>query len=361
MRKHTILLLLITALFWSCDGDEENQEDPIALNPDVTLMDIRDFSILPAYENAQNAISSAKSLTELFVSEPIQEKLNPLRDAVKEAWLAWQQVSAFEFGPAADFSLRANVNTFPVDSFNIMQRIANQDLTLIANDTKGFAAIDLLINGIGQTDGEILALYSESSPQNCGAYLANVLQDILDRISEVRTEWEDNYGASFVTNTGFATGSSNSLFINAYIQDWEQIKRERIALPLGLLTFQTPLPKRVECYYGGYSQELALAHAESHYDIYKSADHLGIQELVEEITNFTGENGETLDEAIVAQFELAVQKLSIVPDPLSETIISDFDIVNDAYLALQDMIVLLKTDMTSGLGISINFADNDGD
>ena len=53
--------------------------------------------------------------------------------------------------------------------------------------------------------------------------------------------------------------------------------------------------------------------------------------------------------------------LTILPYPLSETILDDFDTVNEAYLALQDMVVLLKTDMTSGLNIIINYSDVDGD
>ena len=92
-----------------------------------------------------------------------------------------------------------------------------------------------------------------------------------------------------------------------------------------------------------------------------SDSYSGIQELVQDVTEFIGEDGQTLDEAIVAQFELAILKLSEVPDPLSETILDDFDTVNEAYLALQDMVVLLKTDMTSGLNILINYSDVDGD
>lgn len=360
MTKHITILLLITALFWSCNGDEENPECQ-ASDPDVMLMDIRDFTILPAYQNAYNKIVEARDISQDFILTPSQDQLDPFRNAIKNAWLAWQEASGFEFGPASDVALRSNVNTFPVDSFGVLLRIENQDITLIANDLKGFPALDLLINGIGSTDEEILAIYTGDSAADYTAYLTAVLIDIEDRILSVKATWEDSYGETFPTNTGFSTGSSFSMYINAYIQDWEQIKRERIALPLGLLTFQTPLPNQVECIYGGYSQELALAHAVSHYNIYKSADHLGIQELVEGVTNFTGNNGETLDETMVAQFELGIANLSVVPDPLSETVLLDFDIVNEAYLALQDMVVLMKIDMTSGLGISINFADNDGD
>ncbi len=361
MTKHLIKLLFITALLWSCDDKEDDSDNGPSATPDADLVDIRDFTIKPAYLNAISAAGSLQNSIVDFNITPSTENLHVVQEELKTAWLAWQLASPFEFGPADDISLRANVNTFPVDSFSVLQRIENQQFTLIANDTKGFPALDLLYNGIANSDEEIVAIYSSGSGNDFKVYANAVIVDILEKMGEVKSSWDGTYGETFSTNTGFATGSSYSLFINAYIQDWEQIKRDRIALPLGLLTFQTPLPDRVECYYGGYSQELALAHVQSHFDIYKSEGHEGIQELVQGVTDFTGDNGETLDEAIVTQFELGIQELSEVPDPLSETILADFDTVNEAYLALQDMVVLLKTDLTSGLGISINFADNDGD
>jgi len=361
MTKHLIKLLLITALLWSCDDKDDNPDNGPSTTPDADLVDIRDFTIKPAYLNALAEVTALQNTMTDFSSDISAENLDAVQAQLKTTWLAWQEASPYEFGPADDAALRTNVNTFPVDSFSVWQRIENQDFTLIANDTKGFPALDLLFNGIGNSDEEILAQYTGASGNDIRLYVNAVVIDIAEKIGAVKSAWDGAYGDSFTTNTGFATGSSYSLFINAYIQDWEQIKRERIALPLGLLTFQTPLPDRVECYYGGYSQELAMAHVQSHYNIYKSDGFHGIQELVEGVTNFTGENGETLDEAIVAQFDLGIQELSEVPDPLSETILSDFDTVNEAYLALQDMVVLMKTDMTSGLGISINFADNDGD
>ncbi|MFK7756283.1 MAG: imelysin family protein [Flavobacteriales bacterium] len=361
MTKHFLKLLFITALLWSCDDKDDEPDNGPSATPDADLVDIRDFTIKPAYLNALSSAGALQNSMLDFNINPTSENLDAVQSGLKTAWLAWQSASPFEFGPADDVSLRANVNTFPVDSFSVLQRIENQDFIIIANDTKGFPALDLLFNGIGNSDAEILGLYTGDDASDFIAYSQAVINDISEKLGAVKSSWDGSYGESFTTNTGFATGSSYSLFINAYVQDWEQIKRERIALPLGLLTFQTPLPERVECYYGSYSQELAMAHVQSHYSIYLSDGYMGIQELVEDITTFTGENGETLNEAIMAQFELSIQELSEVPDPLSETVLSDFDTVNEAYLALQDMVVLMKTDMTSGLGISINFADNDGD
>ncbi len=357
--KH--IFFIVAILCFSCDKDD-SPEECTSRTPDATLVDIRSSVIIPNYTSAETEVYNLSGVIDLFISNPTVEQLSNVRVALKNAWVAWQAASPFEFGPANDTSLRANVNTFPADSNFIEQSIANGELEPLATNSKGFPALDVLLNNSNISNDQLIELFiSDANADNRKLYVDGVVDDIAARITNVRQNWEDNYGDDFVVNTGFATGSSMSLFINAYIQDWEQVKRDRIALPLGLLTFEMALPERVECYYGGYSQELALAHVRSHYDIYLSQDHLGIQELVQGVTNFTGENGETLDETIIEQFELVIEKLTEVPDPLSETVTVDFDVVNEAYLALQDMVVLLKTDLTSGLGISINFADNDGD
>jgi hypothetical protein len=358
------LFLIAVACFSSCRNEDENSDPAPDLcnnSADSRLTDIRDITILPAYEEVLTQLAELNTAFSAFSANTSEANLENVQSSLKIAWMSWQKASPFNFGPALDNELKSNVNTFPVDSFTVLQRLMNEDYTLIANPTKGFPAVDLLVNGIAGNNTDITALYSGADGSKFKTYLESVINDISDRIMTVKSEWEGQYGECFPKNTGFATGSSFSLFINDYIKDWEEIKRGRIALPLGLLTFLTPLPDRVECYYGEYSQELALEHTQSHYNIYLSDSYSGIQELVQDVTEFIGEDGQTLDEAIVAQFELAILKLSEVPDPLSETILDDFDTVNEAYLALQDMVVLLKTDMTSGLNILINYSDVDGD
>ncbi len=355
----SIAFSVIAALLWRCNGDDAMPCGEQNSTPDPELEELRDQEIIPSYEAMILTFTAFTEATEQFTNEPTQANLETARAELKSAWIEWQNTSSFEFGPAEDQALRANVNTFPADSFTVIQKIQNSDLNLIANDTKGFPAADLLLNGIANSDEALLDLYT-SNP-SFSAYLSNVISDISTRIQDVHETWVNSYGELFVTNTGFATGSSYSLYINAYIQDWEEVKRNRLALPLGLLTFEIPIVNAVECYYGGYSKELTLEHVLAHERKYLSENYSGIQELVQDITEFTGENGETLDEAILERFTDGITKLELVNDPLSEDILANPQTVTEAYDALQGMVVLFKTELTSGLGISVNFSDNDGD
>ena len=56
-----------------------------------------------------------------------------------------------------------------------------------------------------------------------------------------------------------------------------------------------------------------------------------------------------------------VSTLQGLSDPLSADIESNLDEVITAFTEMQQLVVLLKADMTSFLGITITFQDNDGD
>ena len=53
--------------------------------------------------------------------------------------------------------------------------------------------------------------------------------------------------------------------------------------------------------------------------------------------------------------------LELIPDPMSETLTTNKQVVDDAYLQLQMMVPMIKSELTSALGVQINYQDNDGD
>ena len=61
------------------------------------------------------------------------------------------------------------------------------------------------------------------------------------------------------------------------------------------------------------------------------------------------------------EFDEAIAALKALTDPLSEQIEGNNDPVLTAFTELQDVIVLLKADVTSVLGVTITYQDNDGD
>jgi uncharacterized protein len=69
----------------------------------------------------------------------------------------------------------------------------------------------------------------------------------------------------------------------------------------------------------------------------------------------------SLHDAIMARFEVAKTKLTAIQIPIESAVIDNSNAVQEAYAALVQLLVLLKTDMPSQLGIVINYQDGDGD
>ena len=68
-----------------------------------------------------------------------------------------------------------------------------------------------------------------------------------------------------------------------------------------------------------------------------------------------------LSTAINNQFIEIDNKISLLNDPLSDELLINRTAVQNLYDELQQLVILLKVDLTSALGIQITYADNDGD
>jgi len=146
------------------------------------------------------------------------------------------------------------------------------------------------------------------------------------------------------------------------------LKNYKIALPVGIVPSAgtqagDPLPQKVEAFYSGISSELVLIELTTLQDIYlgRSAqgDGAGFDDYLTKIN--AQYNGGLLNDAINSQFASALSKLQSVPDPLSQTIQTNPSAVTASYAELQKLLVLMKTDVPSSLGVLITFEDNDGD
>lgn len=128
------LFLIAVACFSSCRNEDENSDPAPDLcnnSADSRLTDIRDITILPAYEEVLTQLAELNTAFSAFSANTSEANLENVQSSLKIAWMSWQKASPFNFGPALDNELKSNVNTFPVDSFTVLQRLMNEDYTLI--------------------------------------------------------------------------------------------------------------------------------------------------------------------------------------------------------------------------------------
>ena len=72
-------------------------------------------------------------------------------------------------------------------------------------------------------------------------------------------------------------------------------------------------------------------------------------------------SGTNLSTVINNKLNEIVLNLNGLNDPLSNEVITNKTAVSNAYTKLQELVPLLKVDMTSALGVLITYQDNDGD
>ncbi|MDQ3191778.1 MAG: peptidase M75 superfamily protein, partial [Bacteroidota bacterium] len=108
------IALLFTAT--SCEKDNKINKDKVPFDRKVMLENIGNNIIIPNYNNLVLKLQDLKSTTDNFTSSPNIARLEESQAAYLNSYKAWQHCSAFEFGPAEQKLLRANVNTFPTDT-----------------------------------------------------------------------------------------------------------------------------------------------------------------------------------------------------------------------------------------------------
>lgn len=327
--------------------------------------------ILPSFETLQKSVSDLKVVADDFEANPTAEGLDTLQSTLKKVRLDWQQTSPFQFGPAESAVLRVSLNTYPTDTVKVNDYISSGSYSfgsLDSRDVSGLPALGYLLHGVGETQEEILAMYTtDDKAGNRMNYLMGNISYVKGLVDTVTNDWQasgGNYIGMFLgeDNAGTDTGSSLGMLINSLVLHYEKFVRNgKIGIPAGVFnTNRDSYPEKVEAYYGGYSAELAVASVKAIRRLFlgngeSDTAGKGLDDNLQALgaTNLSGEIKKELNEAIVALEELS--------DPLAQQIEGDNEPVFSAFEELQDVIVLLKADMTSVLGITITYKDNDSD
>lgn len=368
--KHTIwviCILVLTLIADSCDSgdDEDGGNPPVEFDRAAMLTNYADNLIIPAYEHLQSAVDNLKTAADGFAGDASLANLESLQSSLKSARLSWQQANFYQFGPAETNTLRTVVNTYPTNTDKINSNIENGGYTLGSLDNiaaGGFPAIDYLIHGTGDTNQEILEAFT-SEPQAAGrmTYLNDNVDFVKSAVDNVASGWDPaggDYRSTFLdpSNGGTAIGSSISLMVNAMILHYERFLRDgKIGIPAGVRSAGVPRPTATEAYHGGYSAELAVANLQEFKALFTASSGEGLDDYLDFMES------QDLANDISTGLDQAIADAQALTDPLSENIENDNESVIAVFTSLQEILVLMKVDMTSILGITINYQDNDGD
>lgn len=354
MKTYSIKSILIAALFSvaivACNDDDK---DAASTNADqAAFLENTGTIIFINYQQFNADVNDLALAIDSLEANTSQVNLAEAKAALKTAYTSWQKVSPFEFGPAEAVSLKSNLNIYKTDTAQIESNIssANYNFDQISmKDAIGFPALDYLLNSKSNDISKL------NSNPNRMAYIQAVSAALKTKANEVATAWI-SYQNTYKTQEGTDVGSSTGMLINALNQHFEKFFRDnKIGIPLGIRSSGIARTDYVEAPYGNYSMELAKENLATMKAIYTGNDGYGIDDYLND------SDAEDLNQSITNQISIIELKLGALSDPLQSQIETNSAQVQEAYSEMQNLIVLLKVDLPSRLGVLITYQDNDGD
>lgn len=365
---------IVVALF-GCGGSG-NEPSPEDNDKDrqVILVHWADNIVIPAYTNFKTKFDVMKVKAEAFTSTPDNTTLQEFRSAWVDAYLEWQKVEQFEFGPADQYTLHNFFNIYPTDvagiTANMNDPAVNLDLPN-AYARQGFPALDYLINGVGADDAAIISYYTtDPDAAKRTAYITRLTGRMNTLLTNVISGWA-TYRETFITKTGLDIGSSFGNVVNAYVLNYERYVRSgKIAIPSGaiLATGGSVNPDKVEAY---YKKDISVALAKNAHqaamdffngkNVTTGADGPSLKSYLDALGSKDASTGTSLSDIINAQFMVITGHLNGLSADLSQQVQTDNQPVMDTYTAMQKLVRIIKVDMTSAMSVTITYTDNDGD
>ncbi|MBD81210.1 MAG: hypothetical protein CL840_19990 [Crocinitomicaceae bacterium] len=361
IKKAISLFSILLVLFIACKKDKD-KETPSGYDQSALLSNWSDNLIVPDYKSYVESTEKLRLEVSKIKENTNIKDLLEIKLLYREVCLSWQKVSFFEFGPAANVLLRANTNTYPCDTAGVESKISTSDLDLSKTsdlNRKGLPALDYVLYNprINVLDKKRLD------------YVVAITTELASNASKVYNSWTGGYASTFKGSKGTSAGSSVSLMLNGITLHFERYLRDgKVGIPAGLRSFSgTPLPGHIESTYqaGSFSKELLRANYNQFMDIYRghssstTIDGEGLDDYLLAIGAKTA--GSSLDEAIENQFSEVEKSIALLPSNFNPDVIQQKDKFSNTHKEMQKLILLLKADVPSSLGVLISYQDSDGD
>lgn len=375
-----LLIVLLTLLVYACSKKGEptptttSPTDQKALDRKAMLTNIADNIVIPAYAKFKVKMDVMAAKSEAFTNTPNITTLAEFRAAWVEAYIEWQKVELFDFGPGQVQAIRSFFNVYPASESGIAANIAagaaaNLDVPA-AFPTQGFPALDYLLNGVGTTDQAIIAYYtSDADAAKRKEYVRIITKKMNTVFTKVNSDWNGAYRTEFINKSGIDASSSTSVVVNSYILNFERfIRSGKFGIPSGAMLNGVVAANKVEAFYKkDISLALAKAATQATIDFFNGknvqtgTNGPSLKSYLDGLTAKDSSTGLSLSETINAQFQIIQQQLNLLEPNLFNQVNTNNQAMVKVYQEMQKAVRLLKVDMSSAMSITITFTDNDGD
>ncbi|MEC7064162.1 MAG: imelysin family protein [Bacteroidota bacterium] len=368
--KKLLLLFIISFLFISCSKDDSTEIDidPQAFDREALMRNLTDNIIIPVYENFDSKLSILNSDLQSFNSNVSIENLEKLRQSFIDSYKSWQYVEMFNIGKAEEIYYHLKINVYPVNVARVQNNMSSTSLDLddcSSNkpnncSAQGLPTVDFLLYGIAENDSGIVELFGAENSSYL-SYLNLVISKIISNTSLIINDWLDTK-ESFISSFQNNSSSSLNMLANDFVYYYEKgFRANKIGIPAG--RFSGKLPQNVEAYYSQiYSKDYSLEalKAVENFFLGKSfgteIDGTSFKDYIDYL-----DTEKTLSNLVLQSFESSLNKIQLLDNNFSHQVNTDNVKMLEAYDAIQQGVVYLKTDMLSLMSISVDYMDADGD
>ena len=375
LNVKSLSLCFLIIVLSGCESSNDPGPETDGLDRKPMLTHWADNIIIPAYDKFDVELNALVAKTDAFVAAPDEAKLTELRTAWSDAYVSWQTVELFNFGPGDRSTIRNFFNIYPADEAGIAISISDPAITLDIPATysrQGFPALDYLINGLADTDAEIVSHYiTGDDATRKSAYLKRLTDRMNTILDKVISDWKTTYRETFINDTGLDASAPTSQLVNAYVLNYERyIRSGKFGIPSGAMTGSggTTFPEKVEGFYKkDLSATLAKTAHQASVDFFNGKNVLtagegpSLKSYLDALKANDTESGQLLSATINGQFTAVTAKLNALPDNLYQEVQTNNQAMIDVYTEMQRAVRMLKVDMTSAMSITITYTDNDGD
>ncbi len=343
------IFLLAGGLLISCKKKKVEEPDAV-FNKKELLINLADNVIMPAMSSFQSSIVALEIELTSLENTPTLGQFDNFKNAWKSAYLSWQHIKIFDFGPIKNAGFKSATATYPCDSVKIINNIQSgaYNLSSIENiDAIGLTSMDYLLY-------QNNALADYQSTTNYRLYVRAVVDKLLNETNQVKSAW-DAYRATFVESDGTASTSAFSLLVNEFTRDFELAKNAKLGIPIGKQSLGILRPEYLEVRRSDFSLALLKESVVALKNTYLGASGKGFDDYLIFLEKTS------LNQSIVGNFDQSINGLAAISTDFETAMTTNFSDLNNVYLIMQNQVVNIKTDMPSAFGVLITYQDNDGD
>ena len=374
MINNRFYSLIFSFIFlFSCSEDNSTPASSDNYDRKELLSNLVNNIIIPAHQNFNNELQLFESTVNSFDDDRSISNLEMIQDQFIVAYRAWQYIEMFNIGYAEEIYYASKMNIYPANTTRILENINSDNVDLDGNSNQfsaqGFPAIDYLLFGLAENNIQILDIYSIDN-NSTFTYLNLLVSKMIENTDAVIDYWETN-SQDFINSTGNTSSSSLNMLANDFVYYYEKgLRANKIGIPAGVWSGE--LPQNVEAYYkSDISKILAIEGLQACTNFFKGIHFGESQTNGEGLYDYLAYLDDTnysdssmfigLQDDILGSFDNSMIKLEQLNNNFALQIETDNIKMLEAYDAIQQGVVRLKTNMLSILGISVDYYDADGD